>query len=84
MTLGPQSWLAQMQVRTHVALPFGSLSHRVMLARPRWLHVTTLPFLRISQLHCAGNKYRPDLVDWASVIQAVRVICNYESRICNW
>ena len=32
----------------------------------------------------AGNTYRPDTVDWASVIQAIRVICTYEMRICNW
>jgi hypothetical protein len=46
--------------------------------------VTTVASPTPLQLRTAGNKYRPDLVDWASVIQAVRVICNYESRICNW
>eukprot|EP00877_Chromochloris_zofingiensis_P000702 jgi/Chrzof1/10632/Cz05g06020.t1 len=31
-----------------------------------------------------GNQYDPSKVDWSSVIEAVRVICRYEMRICNW
>lgn len=32
----------------------------------------------------AGDAYNPSTVDWASVIEAFRVIIAYESRIANW
>lgn len=65
----------------YVGIAFPGMQPQTAVTRKKTNRVLRLSF---PVLRPQANAYRPELVDWSSVISGCRAACRYDKRLCNF